>query len=253
MYCSLKTGFSVNGSTDIAFKNRAKLPPRVCAPIDTLQFKESNFTDFWTKTLEIAPPKFDPITAQPLVSNKGLKWWEKSIQTNMIEIQSAQQLVDFLPNAGDKLVVLDFYSPGCGGCKSLHPKISQLAETNPNALFLKINYDQHKAMCYALNVHVLPFFRFYRGAVGKACSFSCTNATIKKFKDALAKHGTDRCDLGPAKGLDDSELLALASIGLISKDFVPNSADDDKIEDLVIRENAVSGAFSIDDNAMVMA
>ncbi|CAL9123216.1 unnamed protein product [Musa textilis] len=66
-------------------------------------------------------------------------------------------------------------------------------------------------MCYSLNVHVLPFFRFYRGAHGRLCSFSCTNATIKKFKDALAKHITERCSLGPAKGLDETELLGLAA------------------------------------------
>lgn len=34
---------------------------------------------------------------------------------------------------------------------------------------------------------------------------------IKKFKDALAKHSTARCSLGPAKGLEESELLALAA------------------------------------------
>lgn len=41
----------------------------------------------------------------------------------MIEIQSAQELVDALRNGGDRLVILDFYSPVCGGCKSLHPKV----------------------------------------------------------------------------------------------------------------------------------
>jgi hypothetical protein len=34
---------------------------------------------------------------------------------------------------------------------------------------------------------------------------------IKKFKDALAKHKPDRCSLGPIKGLEESELLALAA------------------------------------------
>ena len=34
---------------------------------------------------------------------------------------------------------------------------------------------------------------------------------IKKFKDALAKHSTERCSLGLAKGLEESELLALAA------------------------------------------
>uniref|UniRef100_A0A1D1ZKW2 Thioredoxin-like 1-1, chloroplastic n=1 Tax=Anthurium amnicola TaxID=1678845 RepID=A0A1D1ZKW2_9ARAE len=142
---------------------------------------------------------------------RSMRWWEKGVMPNMVEIGSAQELVDSLLNAGDRLVVVDFYSPGCGGCKSLHPKICQFAETNPDAQFLKVNYEEHKSLCYSLNVHVLPFFRFYRGSQGRVCSFSCTNATIKKFKDALAKHGAERRSLGPAKGLQESELLKLAS------------------------------------------
>ncbi|KAF6171827.1 hypothetical protein GIB67_007348 [Kingdonia uniflora] len=147
---------------------------------------------------------------------KGLRWWEKTLKPNMIEISSAQELVDSLLNAGDKLVILDFYSPGCGGCKALHPKLCQLAELHPDAIILKVNFDELKTMCYSLNIHVLPFFRFYRGSEGRVCSFSCTNTTIKKFKDALAKHGTERCSLGPAKGLEESELLKLVSNGEIS-------------------------------------
>lgn len=34
---------------------------------------------------------------------------------------------------------------------------------------------------------------------------------IKKFKDALAKHRPDRCSLGPIRGLEESELLALTA------------------------------------------
>ncbi|KAM0821366.1 hypothetical protein ACQ4PT_072279 [Festuca glaucescens] len=146
-----------------------------------------------------------------LTIGKAMRWWEKGTQPNMREVQSAQDLADSLRNAGDKLVVVDFFSPGCGGCRALHPKIAQFAERNPDVLFLQVNHEQHKSMCYSLHVHVLPFFRFYRGAQGRVSSFSCTNATIKKFKDALAKHSPDRCSLGPARGLEESELLALAA------------------------------------------
>ncbi|KAK9725164.1 hypothetical protein RND81_05G126700 [Saponaria officinalis] len=155
--------------------------------------------------------------SQSIVAKMGLsigkaqRWWEKGLQSNMKEITSAEELVDSLLKAGDQLVVLDFFSPGCGGCKALHPKICQLAEMNPDVQFLQVNYEEHKSMCYSLNVHVLPFFRFYRGAEGRVCSFSCTNATIKKFKDALAKYSPPRCTLGPPKGLEEKELLALSA------------------------------------------
>lgn len=55
---------------------------------------------------------------------KVQKWWEKGLQPNMKEVTSAQDFVDSLLSAGDKLVVVDFFSPGCGGCKALHPKVS---------------------------------------------------------------------------------------------------------------------------------
>ncbi|XP_042477788.1 thioredoxin-like 1-1, chloroplastic [Macadamia integrifolia] len=157
-----------------------------------------------------------------LTIGKAQKWWEKGIQPNMREISSAQDLVDSLLSAGEKVVIVDFFSPGCGGCRALHPKICQIAEMNPDVQFLQVNHEEHKSMCYSLNVHVLPFFRFYRGAHGRLCSFSCTNATVKKFKDALAKHTTDRCSLGPPKGLEEKELLALASNKDLSFNYTPN-------------------------------
>ncbi|KAF8089594.1 hypothetical protein N665_0501s0008 [Sinapis alba] len=151
------------------------------------------------------------------------KWWEKGLKENMREISSAQDLVDSLTNAADKLVVVDFFSPGCGGCKALHPKLCQLAEQNPDVQFLQVNYEEHKSMCYSLGVHVLPFFRFYRGAHGRVCSFSCTNATIKKFRDALAKHSPDRCSLGPTKGLEEKELVALAANKELNFSYTPKA------------------------------
>lgn len=149
------------------------------------------------------------------------KWWEKGLQPNMREVTSAEDLVDSLLTAGDKLVIVDFFSPGCGGCKALHPKLCQFAEMNPDVQFLQVNYEEHKSMCYSLGVHVLPFFRFYRGAHGRLCSFSCTNATIKKFKDALAKHTTDRCSLFPTKGLEEKELIALSENRDLSFTYTP--------------------------------
>ena len=76
---------------------------------------------------------------------------------------------------------------------------------------------------------------------------------IKKFKDALTKHGTDRCNLGPPKGLDESELLSLASIGEISTD-VPLFNEEYNVENLVLRSIGFSGALGkmVNNNMGVM-
>ncbi|KAJ6974956.1 hypothetical protein D5086_024453 [Populus alba] len=193
--------------------------------------RSSSCSDFYGKRFAVlgnqSKPRRGYLRQASVVAQTGLrlkyaqKWWEKGLQPNVREVTSAQDLVDSLMNAGDKLVVVDFFSPGCGGCKALHPKLCQLAEMNQDVQFLQVNYEEHKSMCYSLNVHVLPFFRLYRGAHGRLCSFSCTNATIKKFKDALAKHTPDRCSLGPTKGLEEKELAALAANKDLSFTYTP--------------------------------
>ncbi|PKA61825.1 Thioredoxin-like 1-2, chloroplastic [Apostasia shenzhenica] len=179
-------------------------------PINSASFGRRLVVDIERRKLSNRNLRAVPVKVALSIA-KAMRWWEKGLKPNMKEISSADDLVYSLLNAGDKLVIVDLFSPGCGGCRALHPKICQFAEQNPDVLFLEVNYEQHKSMCYSLNVHVLPFFRFYRGAHGRLCSFSCTVATMKKFKDALAKHNTERCSLGPAKGLEESELLALAA------------------------------------------
>ncbi|OEL38961.1 Thioredoxin-like 1-2, chloroplastic [Dichanthelium oligosanthes] len=150
-------------------------------------------SSFLSGRMAVGPRRSRPVSrnlvASPVQMNlsfgKTMKWWEKGLQPNMRAIQTAQDLVESLIDAGDGLVIVDFFSPGCAGCHALHPKICQFAERNPDVQFLQ------QLMC----------------AYGSGDS--CMQ--IKKFKDALAKHKPDRCSIGPTKGLEESELFALAS------------------------------------------
>ncbi|CAB4281025.1 unnamed protein product [Prunus armeniaca] len=264
MAFSSQSGFYISGLDEITLGSKSKGDYRFCPPFNSSQCKDSNSRafpvlscDFLGKPIIVSdqkgfehwkvktPSDFSVHAQASICVSRAMKWWEKTLHPNMVEIHSAQELVDSLKNAGDRLVVVDFYSPGCGGCRALHPKICQLAELNPDAIFLKVNYEELKTMCHALNIHVLPFFRFYKGAEGRVCSFSCTNATIKKFKDAMAKHGTGRCNLGgPAKGLDESEMLKLASIGELSTTSSSPSIKEERVEDLVTEIIDMAGVWS---------
>lgn len=77
---------------------------------------------------------------------KPVRWWEKGLKPNMKEVTGAEDLVDSLLTAGDKLVVVDFFSPGCGGCKALHPKVPQ------NQIFVFVCYGYLMVMgCVAID------------------------------------------------------------------------------------------------------
>ncbi|XP_065877538.1 thioredoxin-like 1-2, chloroplastic [Euphorbia lathyris] len=229
-------GFSQSVGMEYEYKSNILGKPLILSDQD----------DFHDWRRRIKSPRNSSVRAQASICvSRSMRWWEKTLKPNMIEIHSAQQLVDSLRNAGDQLVILDFYSPGCGGCRALHPKICKVAESYPDAIFLKVNYEELKTMCHSLHIHVLPFFRFYRGSEGRLCSFSCTNATIKKLNDAMVKHGADRCGLGPAKGLNESEILALSSVGLLPN-YLPFRSDyrEPKMEELIMKNIDLGGLWT---------
>ncbi|KAK6944830.1 Thioredoxin domain [Dillenia turbinata] len=136
------------------------------------------------------------------------KWWERNAGPNMIDIHSTQEFLGALSQAGDKLVIVEFYGTWCASCRALFPKLCKTAEEHPEILFLKVNFDENKPMCKNLNVKVLPYFHFYRGADGQLESFSCSLAKFQKIKDAIEMHNTARCSIGPPKGVGDLNLEA---------------------------------------------
>ncbi|CAI0628325.1 unnamed protein product [Linum tenue] len=139
------------------------------------------------------------------------KWWERNAGPNMVDIHSTPEFLSALSEAGDRLVIVEFYGTWCASCRALFPKLCKTAEEHPEILFLKVNFDENKPMCKSLNVKVLPFFHFYRGSEGQLESFSCSLVKFQKIKDAIAKHNTERCSIGPPKGVGELNLNSFAA------------------------------------------
>ncbi|KAL5703549.1 hypothetical protein ACHQM5_022084 [Ranunculus cassubicifolius] len=153
-----------------------------------------------------------------ITETDGPKWWERTAGPNMIDIHSTQEFLDALSQAGERLVIVEFYGTWCGSCRALFPKFCKIADENPDILFLKVNFDENKPMCKSLNVKVLPYFHFYRGSDGQLESFSCSLAKFQKIKDGIAKHNTARCSIGPPKGVGDLDLPGSSSSSPPTKD-----------------------------------
>ncbi|XP_074533464.1 thioredoxin-like [Halichoeres trimaculatus] len=69
-----------------------------------------------------------------------------------------------LKEAGDRLVVVDFYAKWCGPCREISPKFEE-ASQNPkykNVIFAKVDVDLADKIASACGVQSMPTFQFYK-------------------------------------------------------------------------------------------
>eukprot|EP00879_Flechtneria_rotunda_P011022 GHRR01011517.1.p1 GENE.GHRR01011517.1~~GHRR01011517.1.p1 ORF type:complete len:130 (-),score=37.29 GHRR01011517.1:257-646(-) len=79
---------------------------------------------------------------------------------SLAELQSAVEN----ERASGKLVVVNFFAPECYACKSMQPKLRQVARGNPDVLFLKVNGLEGDLMqyCESMAITKIPYFHFYK-------------------------------------------------------------------------------------------
>lgn len=153
-------------------------------------------------------------TSKSSAGKSSPEWWTMNSAPNMVDVGSTVEFVDALANAGDKLVVADFYATWCGACRALYPKLCQIATKNPDVIFLKVNLAENKKMCKQLGVKMLPYFHLYRGRRGKIAQFTCSISKVKRLRDAISEHTGENWDAdGPLRHDADvtAELAALLS------------------------------------------
>lgn len=78
----------------------------------------------------------------------------------VVHLASSAQLEE-LTSKGN--VVVDFYGPNCGPCKSVSPVIDQLAKQYAGkVLFVKVNVDQFPDLSRKFNIRGVPTFYFFK-------------------------------------------------------------------------------------------
>lgn len=95
----------------------------------------------------------------------------------------------FLHDAREKLAVIMFTSPSCAACRSVEPKINQLATDFGNrVMFIKVDVNRSDNLAHRYHIHLLPTFMFMR--YGKSLEkFSGADAPTlsKKINEILNK------------------------------------------------------------------
>ncbi len=67
-----------------------------------------------------------------------------------------------IQSQGNKVLV-DFWAPWCGPCRSLIPRLEGLESKYPNVTFVKVNVDENMEYAMELGIRTVPTVIVYNG------------------------------------------------------------------------------------------
>jgi thioredoxin 1 len=108
------------------------------------------------------------------------------------------------------IVMIDFWAPWCGPCKSFAPTFEKAAEENPDIRFVKVNTDDQQALASHFGIRSIPTLMVFREQV---IVFQQPGAMPKGMLDEL---------ISQVRALD------MAAIRADARPFRPGDDEDDE-------------------------
>ncbi|KAK0090587.1 hypothetical protein PV325_010553 [Microctonus aethiopoides] len=80
----------------------------------------------------------------------------------VVVIEGMNDLKKRLEDAGDALVVIDFFATWCGPCKIIAPQFEELSKKHSSVIFLKVDVDENDEISATYEVSSMPTFVFIK-------------------------------------------------------------------------------------------
>lgn len=101
------------------------------------------------------------------------------------QVKDSDDLAAKLKDAGDHLVVIDFFAKWCGPCKMIAPRIEEMVNEYPDVVFLKVDVDECEQVATEYDISSMPTFVFVKNSA-KVDSFS--GANFDKLRETVLKY-----------------------------------------------------------------
>lgn len=119
---------------------------------------------------------------------KDDSWYQGPAPSNVVHVTSSEHFRQVIQRA-DSIVMVDFFAPNCYACRSMWPKMKQIASSNPDVTFAMVNtsVEQLGSLANNLGVAKLPWFIIFDGGSGEQrASFTANLGTINVIRAEIA-------------------------------------------------------------------
>ncbi len=126
------------------------------------------------------------------------------------DVSEATFMTDVVDASGQVPVIVDFWAPWCGPCKTLGPMLEQaVAAAKGKVRMVKVNIDENQQIAAQLRIQSIPtVYAFWQGQPVDGFQGAVPQSQIKAFVDKLAALGGGEApDDGLADAIEAAETM----------------------------------------------